>query len=1262
MGAVGPAGPGRALLRLASLRSRRSGGPRVKSEEFAMAAAVHLLAWSLVLVPALLPVSPLPHTRPQAAGASLGPSWVQKLAGWPLLGSPSQQALWTRQALPALSPLALAAPGGSLVFSGAGEPDDELSQGSSPGHSAATSHDSGTSPAPAESSVLPPPVWPLLLGADDSWQMLEVPPALGPAGTEGARVPGPATATFQGHTGLGSGSWLLTPAPGSGALLSPGWALRSGGSPAALAFESRELPSGSEPRSLQPASPSPARLPGAGSGPGPAGQDSLGTPRPTVSTVALAARPGSTAGASSAEWWQAADAGSGGAGQEGRPVSWASGKGQPVPRANAPWEPLEHAWGKGQASYTQGYSLSQRRGSTLPPWGDAPGLLPYPTGRDGQPQPEARWVPGASLAALPAATSQPQQTAGAGGSVAGRWPGLAPAVLSAGRLELGDGAWELPPGLAPVQGRLTEPAPPAQGSPAWRLTPARAEGAMLETRAPAWTEGLSAHQRSTRRAVPGSATQPPHLPGKAAPGAEQGLEHPHARPALHTSLGTSPAPTSPRPGAAAEEEIGAPQQVRGAVDPRAPVNNTSTATSAPNLLPPGTRHSDGTQPPGHGSTMAPVPTSPQPPATPRRGLIRVTTQRALQRPPLPEPGPSLPAVAPASSPPCLRASGACSLLQPNRTLLRWADLQHTLGFAWELHLYGTSTLFLLLSLLCMASLISSPILGLPHLPYTLGASALLLGVGLLRATFLLADPYGARARLPAPAVRLLYNAPFPLLLSAFALLLPLRMAQRLLLPRPLRSLPLLTALASLQSTVLLGADLLSPLLSPILGMGLHLLSCICGTSLLLANLAAYWQLRPGRPGEAQRVSLGCEEPRELPGHGGALQGLGPCPRVLLGCSALGLLCCGFQVYGALWLGGVLGPPGEFSWPWWFVQFWFRICELLLAFALCFVASHPFCQRCGSADHTCWAKLVRYFCTYRKAEGPEYPNSCYNWANSAQEQAANDSSGKGLIRNPPEQVHLQVLKDSNEVRVTGAFSAGGSPSSLCRPGISPTCPTAARVGHSHTSVCFERESVLSLGALEFRPPSPINLSRSIDEALFKEHLVRDSIFLHSSLQCPGRLARQDSCSSLRRSSALQPTAEPLLPAKAWQRRSGDPDQWYSLARCSSLSDLPSQSASLPPSQGLPSEPPTEGAISGSSLDSFSKGSLKISWNPWRHGLSSLESLPQEETPSRAPLLPEEAPGPSPTGGAGDSECEAGRSFLALSKQVDSRSLSSDTIEL
>ncbi|XP_075773476.1 LOW QUALITY PROTEIN: proline-rich transmembrane protein 3 [Pelodiscus sinensis] len=1073
-----------------------------------MAAAARLLAWSLLLVPARLPASPVsvpyssePHTRLPAARAPVGPGWAPELAGW----SSSKEALWPRQALPGLSPEAPAVSGESLVFSGAGEPDHGPWHGSwgallQPGTpSAAVSHDSGTPPSPAGSSALPPPLWPLLLGAEAPLQTLEGAPAPGPADTGDHGGPSSAAGTFREHMGLSLGGWPFAPLPGStggatagrGAqsLLAPGWTLRTGGSPGVLALESR---------SLQPASPGPARPLGVEGALGLAGQDSRGSagtphPRPTVSTIALATRPGAAP--------RAAAEGPGPESQEGRPGSWA-----------LPGDPLEHAWVEGQAPHAQGYSL---------PAGGAASLLPLP--------------------AMPT---------GAGASVAGGWAGLAPALLSAG-----------PPAL------------PAQGSPAW-------------------TEVLSAPQRSTQRALAGTATQ---LLGTAAPGEEQGPEQPHTWP------GTWPAAAPSHPGAAAEE-LGPPQRVRGAVDPGMPVNATSTATSVPRPTPPATRH------PGAAGTRPSGPPRP-PPATPRRGLVRVSTQRALPRPALPEPGPSLP---------CPPGSRPCSLLQPNRTLLRWADLQRRLSLAWGMHVYGTSSLFLLLSLLCAASLLCLPGRGLPHLPCRLAALALLLGAGLLRATFLLADPYGSRARLPAPAVRLLYNAPFPLLLSAFALLLLLlRGARR-------QRLRLLAALAALHSALLLGADLLSPPLSPLLGVGLHLLSCACGAALMLAPPAAYWQLR-----QAQR---GCEAPPEL-------HGLGPCARVLLGCSAPGLLCCGLQGYGALWLGGVLGPPGEFSWPWWFVQLWFRLGELLLSFALCFVASYPLCQRCGAAGHTCWAKLLRYLCAHRKAEAPEPPHGCYAWANGAPEQAASH------LRTPPEQLHLRALKGKGR-RVPGT-SAGGYPSSLGRPGASPQHPSVAASGHSHTSLGGEKASVPSLAELEFRPPSPINLSRSIDQALFREHLVRDSVFLRCSLQCS---RRPDSCSSLRRSSLLAPMAEPLLPAKAWPRRSSDPD---CLARYSSLSDLPS----LRP-RGLPSEPRTEGTISGSSLDSFSRGSMKISWNPWRHGLSSLESLPLEETPSRAPLLPSEAP----AGEAGDSEREARRSFLALSKQVDSRSLSSDTIEL
>ncbi|KAJ6668178.1 hypothetical protein lerEdw1_015555 [Lerista edwardsae] len=673
---------------------------------------------------------------------------------------------------------------------------------------------------------------------------------------------------------------------------------------------------------------------------------------------------------------------------------------------------------------------------------------------------------------------------------------------------------------------------------------------------------------------------------------------------------THPHSSSPKPGFSSPSDPGTGavvdvdlQRVRGAVNPNVPVSNVGSSTPGISVVGKGSAARQpgaaGTPPPRQNST-APSTPSARLLATPRRGLIRVTTQRALQHPQLPRPEPSLPAPPPASSPPCPRPGSACSQLLPNQTRLRWQDLERTLSFAWALHVYGYGALFLLLSLLGLACLVGSLAVRVPHLPYVAGASALLLTFGVLRATFFLADPYGSRGWLPPRAVRVLYTAPFPLLLSTFGVLLLRFLCQARLqvLPPRLQSLPLLAVLGSVQSVALLGADLFSPPMHPAVAVGLHTLSCAAGVGLLPATVFVYCQLRSNAAAEAT------PEPGVWSGAW-----------LLLASSGLALPCCGLQLYGVLWLSGLLAQPDLFSWGWWFVQFWFRIGELVLSLTLLFLAWQALCQRCGAAEHSCWAKLTRYFCTYRKAEVPEYPNNCYDWTGGVLEKVPNNEISKNLIRNPPGSVRLWALKDSNELRA--AVGQGSSPSPA-RPVYSPKCPNAAAavMGRSYTSICFERDSVLSLAELEFRPPSPINLSRSIDEALFREHLVRDSIFLRSSLHFPSRLARQDSCSSLRGDcSTLSHTAQPLL---SRPRRSSDPDCLYSLARASSMGELTTQS------RGLVSEPPTDTSFDSFSRTSFSRASLKISWNPWRHGLSSPESLPPEELNTQAQLLPDELP--------------------------------------
>ncbi|KAM9533911.1 proline-rich transmembrane protein 3 [Guaruba guarouba] len=699
-----------------------------------------------------------------------------------------------------------------------------------------------------------------------------------------------------------------------------------------------------------------------------------------------------------------------------------------------------------------------------------------------------------------------------------------------------------------------------------------------------WTRALPSHQRSTRRAPLSPSTA---STGDAAPLTDPGpMGQGGPQPAPGAALSTGPAllpsnssiradpPATPGTGLLPEEDVGSPQRVRGAVGAVSIPNATEAApqpTAPPTAWTNSTRRSGfpGTKPPAHGTASLSV-TAWRAAVTPQPAPRHPSTPHPLQ-PPQP-PQPSRPSPPPGS----------------NGTGLRWAELQHQLGFTWETHIYGAAAVFLLLALGCAVGLAWAVALRPPNLPHILGAHGLLLCACLLRAGFLLLDPYGARHRLPARALLLLSTIPFPLMLGAFALLLQRlqRLAQLRLLPAWLRGLPALGAAAALQSAALGAADLLPSRLSPAAGLGLRALGCGAGALLLLGGLCGCWRL--------------LRAPHEGAGRGA---------RALLAAAVAGLPVCGLQLYSALWLRGALGAPAR-SWrPGWAAQLWLRAAELGTALALLVAAAEPLrCRRCrrrSPAAHSCWAKALRFFCAGRKAEAPEYPNNCYERSGgSGAERAAATDISKSLIRNPAEQLPLRALKDSNEPR---AGSAAG-------PALSPKRPNLAA---ARSCAAFERGSSPSLGELAFRPPSPIDLRRSIDQALCRRHLLHDGLF--------GR-PRRGSGTSLRGS----PTA-------------GTPGLGR-MGRCSSLTELPG-----------PRHPPGTVTItvtaSTSSLDS---SSLKISWNPWRHGLSSPDSLPMDEAPSRAPLLvPTGTPGWEPDGPRGSP---------AIAKAMDSRSVSSDTIEL
>ncbi|XP_024126255.1 uncharacterized protein LOC112145327 isoform X2 [Oryzias melastigma] len=430
---------------------------------------------------------------------------------------------------------------------------------------------------------------------------------------------------------------------------------------------------------------------------------------------------------------------------------------------------------------------------------------------------------------------------------------------------------------------------------------------------------------------------------------------------------------------------------------------------------------------------------------------------------------SVPPSMPEAGGPCVLGPSPCPIL-PNvsGTSLLWDDMKRTLAFAWELHVFGSASLYILISVLAVVGMVGAFSLPRPLGDALILSNSLLFTSGCLRATLLLLDPYGTRQVLPHAALVALHNAPLQVLLwiQILLALVTIKDLNILLLSMKLQHPWVIGCLSLLHCTALLIADLYSS--SPALPLMLQTLSLCLGGPLCLCILIKSLSSR--------HSSLGSSVPQWVSSQ--RTERLGK--RVTAVCAFLGVLCCSLQMYSLLWLHGLLGNWRRFSWGWWLVQFWARNLELAWGFSLLFLGSWIFWTPSRAhARGDLWQSK-------RKEEK--------NWRSKVLSRLQ-----KGLLRKS--EASLEDLIPNNWAKFKMSRT-GISNNAMCPYDEEPTTITSEYkhdpFSSSSEAALYwqkigERECVLSLIEFDMRPPSPINLRRSIDNALHHGHLVAGSLF-------------------------------------------------------------------------------------------------------------------------------------------------------------------------
>ncbi|XP_042551962.1 proline-rich transmembrane protein 4 isoform X1 [Dipodomys spectabilis] len=550
----------------------------------------------------------------------------------------------------------------------------------------------------------------------------------------------------------------------------------------------------------------------------------------------------------------------------------------------------------------------------------------------------------------------------------------------------------------------------------------------------------------------------------------------------------------------------------------------------------------------------------------------------------------------------------------------WAEARARWGLAWEAHVYGAGALFGLVALLALLALALLPWRCPPGAPCLALLDLLLLSAGTTRAFPLFYDAYGHRDRLPVLAWLLLQDLPLPCLAAGLGLACLL-----LARPRPPRCPAGLAALLLLGLGLAAAAALGSAAHHPLRPLrlasrGLHAFLAALLSGLLLA--LSCWGGRRRRAG--------------APLGGSGFKGATPVPqarspfapreswrraaRTAPVAGTFGLLSGALQGYEVLHALGYGGQPGlEGPWPWWAFQLGLRLGEVGVALPLALLGLYP--ALCSPrVPPRCWAKL------FRLSPGHAAPLLPGGWVAGPRDK---EPLGSAIARGDAELLQLCAL-------------AGPGPDLLLQGGGCRGCEgTAANPAPSSAS------SPCSDCTVDFRPPSPINLRRSIEEALCSESLLAPGLFQGPAFgeALPGL--------------GLYPTTS--LGTQTGIRPSGRSEE---APGSPAPPELPS------PGAWPAGSSPSSGSLCGLSRDSSSMLLCSSPDRPPRCPLVCILSPPRPSGSSPSlpasgsyqALSPPSSDSPEPAAELQAEEALLQEQFLDACRQIDELSMGSDTIDL